>query len=287
VKPIRGGLLSGVVTAFLMLALYPASSWATYPGANGRIAYSESEGLRDDSEIITNAPTGGDPVHLTNNSIDDQEPSWSATGRRIAFTRWDGQDWEIWTMRAGGTGQRQVTDDRGHEGAPYFSPGGGRIVMATYQAISTVRTDGTDLRQLVSGLVSEPEYSPGGKRIVFAGLPDGFHKSGIWTVRRDGSHLRRVTRSPQEEDGFDSGPDWRPDGRRILYARCIASSEGAVTAASIPFARTAPETTSSPTPVRSRRPSTPPPGVAWRSDVASSTTSTRPEPFAPTSSQSA
>jgi hypothetical protein len=40
VKPIWGGLLSGVGVTLVLLALFPANSWATYPGADGRIGYS-------------------------------------------------------------------------------------------------------------------------------------------------------------------------------------------------------------------------------------------------------
>ena len=59
-KPIRGGLLSGLGVA-LLLAIVPATSWATYPGANGRIAYTEAPGESDphggyDGEIFTVPP---------------------------------------------------------------------------------------------------------------------------------------------------------------------------------------------------------------------------------------
>jgi Tol biopolymer transport system component len=208
----------------LLLALYPATSAATYPGANGLVAY---DGTAASSyEIFTVSPQGRDTTQLTNNLADDSGTSWSANGRKIAFARRDVQaGWDIWTMWADGTHQRQVTQTPGDEWAPYFGPGGHRIVMATDHAISTVRTDGTGRRQLRRGFLSQPEYSPNGKRVVFSGLPNSKNESGIWTIRRDGSHLRRVTRSPQDEDGYDASPDWRPDGRRIVYARCTSSSE--------------------------------------------------------------
>jgi TolB protein len=55
-------------------------------------------------------------------------------------------------------------------------------------------------------------------RIVF-GIERG-SLSSIYTVRPDGSGLRRLTVPPTRQDlGGDSGPVWSPDGRRIVFER--------------------------------------------------------------------
>src|ERR1700752_4916934 len=110
VNPIRRGLLSGLV-ALGLLALPPATSWAAFPGATGLIAYSEPraggfpnyEG--QNWEIFTIPPRGGDPTRLTDNAIADSQPSWSADGKKLTFTRgstYSGQNQNVWTMRADG-----------------------------------------------------------------------------------------------------------------------------------------------------------------------------------------
>ena len=68
VKPIRGGLLSGA--ALLLLALSPAASWATYPGAEGRIAYTgyPSGGPFNDYDINSVLPDGSSLRRLTTNT---------------------------------------------------------------------------------------------------------------------------------------------------------------------------------------------------------------------------
>jgi Tol biopolymer transport system component len=42
--------------------------------------------------------------------------------------------------------------------------------------------------------------------------------SGLFTVRANGTHLRRITPwRPDDGDPFDWSPDWSPDGRWILF----------------------------------------------------------------------
>ena len=207
-----------------MLAVYPASSWAAFPGANGLIAYSTGNIYRDSTtgEIFTISPAGGDPTPLTDNAIADTEPSWSADGRRLAFIRgsaYIGQSQNVWTMRADGTHQRQVTHGTTTESSPSFSPGGARIVMVrgwnTQGNIVIVRTDGTDPVRLTHGREArDPAFSPNGRRIVFAGAPSEERPRGIWVMRRDGTHKRLLATNPNHDS-----PDFDPDGSHIVFHR--------------------------------------------------------------------
>ena len=174
VRPIRGGLLSAVGGALLLLALSPTISSATYPGANGRIAY---------SGIFTVLPNGSGLQQLTSGG----DPSWSADGRSIAFTRSDGEAAEVWTMHADGTHERQVTHDGVAKANPSFSPSGRRIVFSTAPydreaAVFKIRPDGMKKRRIVGHLgpfATSPVFSPGGRRIAFEGAP----------ITRRGRHL--------------------------------------------------------------------------------------------------
>jgi Tol biopolymer transport system component len=233
-KPVRGGLLL-VATALALLVL-PATSLAAYPGRNGLIAYAGSEHSSSAarSEIFTIPPTGGDPTQLTHNGLLDATPAWSADGRRIVFMRGEDSKLAIWTMRANGRHQHQIIRlgfrASSSRVEPSFSPSGGRIVFELRRSIATVGIHGNNLRRLVIGSyrggVGSPEYSPDGKRIAFAGVPEGRDvRASIWTMDRDGSHLRRVTRPP-EEYGFDDGPDWSPDGRRIIFLHSECEERG-------------------------------------------------------------
>ncbi len=228
-KPIRGGLLSALGAAFILFAT-PAISWAAFPGANGLIAYSQAVGNLPQGghnwEIFTISPAGGDPTRLTDNAISDFLPSWSADGRRLAFIRASAYFANVWTMRADGTHQRQVTHGSLPKRSPSFSPGGGRIVMTRgwnggMGNIVIVRTDGTKSVRLTSGRwARDPAFSPNGRRIVFAGAPREEAASGIWVMRRDGTHKRLLAADPNSDS-----PDFDPDGSHIVFHRlhnCIS-----------------------------------------------------------------
>src|SRR6185369_8146898 len=79
---------------------------------------------------------------------------------------------------------------------------------------------------------AEGSYSPDGKLIVFCSLRDAFERElspdekkrfqtdpayfgEIYLMNADGSNQRRLTHSP----GYDGGPFFSPDGKRIIWRR--------------------------------------------------------------------
>ncbi len=71
---------------------------------------------------------------------------------------------------------------------------------------------------LLAGAGGSASGAPAQGRIAF-GLEHG-SLSSLYTVRPDGSGLRRVTVPPTRQDlGGDSGPVWSPDGRRLVFER--------------------------------------------------------------------
>jgi Tol biopolymer transport system component len=101
--------------------------------------------------------------------------------------------------------------------------------------IFIARRDGSNLRQLTTarGYDAEASFSPDGKLIVFCSLRDAYPTnklSGaelkhfetdpswfgeIYLINADGSNVRRLTHTP----GYDGGPFFSPDGKRILWRR--------------------------------------------------------------------
>jgi len=107
-----------------------------------------------------------------------------------------------------------------------WSPDGTRIAYVSDQTgssqIYAVNVDGTgSATQLTNSPAGKcnlsPRYAPEGDRIVFASDRGGGSACGgaaclaIYTMRADGSRVRKVT-----TDSLDAGvPDWSPDGNNI------------------------------------------------------------------------
>jgi TolB protein len=85
-----------------------------------------------------------------------------------------------------------------------------------------MRSDGSHVQRPThtSTANQRPAFSPGGRRIAFDSIrPNDY---GIWvngyeiyTVRRDGSHRRRLT--PSRATSF--APSFSPSGKKIGFAR--------------------------------------------------------------------
>jgi Tol biopolymer transport system component len=225
-KPIRGGLLSGVGAIVALLALSPTISWATFPGANGRIAFEGYPRVEypeiHQANIFTVLPSGSGLQQLTNDNDGESDPSWSADGERIVYIDGLPENPGVFTMSADGGNQTQVIE--GPHSNPHFSPGGRWIVYAndSVGSIVKVRTDGTDKLRLAGSDAERPVWAPSGWRIAFDRFGDGKRKDGIWKVHSDGTYQRQLT--DPGDSFYDKLIDWRPDGRRILYVRCKFSN---------------------------------------------------------------
>ena len=66
---------------------------------------------RGKSKIYTINVGGGGKVQLTDNNASDTDPNYSPSGKKIAYSGYDGTDYEIYTINSGGEGKFKVTDN--------------------------------------------------------------------------------------------------------------------------------------------------------------------------------
>ncbi len=99
---------------------------------------------------------------------------------RLANDLIEPNNFEVWVMNADGSNKRQITRLGVASFAPYFHPGGKKIIFATnYFAegpskrnfeIAMINIDGTGLKRITNfeSFDGFPMFSPDGKKIVFA-----------------------------------------------------------------------------------------------------------------------
>lgn len=147
---------------------------------------------------------------------------------RMAFVGMEGTVPAVFVRRLDGTGLTRIasgtTGSRvdwspdGHRLA-YAAPGttsGSRILWIADVDSGTTRM--VPLPDLPTAV--HPAWSPDGTRLAFSGLPvDGVRT--IYTVRLDGTDLKRLTPDPAGE----TMPVWSPDGTRIAYRRDTPAAE--------------------------------------------------------------
>ncbi|MGA4862652.1 amidohydrolase family protein [Streptomyces lavendulocolor] len=99
-------------------------------------------------------------------------------------------------------------------GAADLAPSGDRLIAEVQHVLWSVpRAGGAAVALTPAPLEpNRPVHSPDGSLVAFCAYRGGgFH---IWTMRPDGSDLRRRTDGPWD----DRGPAWSPDGSRLAFA---------------------------------------------------------------------
>jgi TolB protein len=125
-------------------------------------------------------------------------------------------------IRADGTGLRQLPQLTSGDDEPTWSPDGRRLAFVGRTLccnwLYTVRRDGMALRRVIAQQVRWPAWSTTGT-IAFVNYNDQSGRSvglkdGTYTIRPDGSRLRRAFRRYW---GTGQQPDWSPDGSTIAF----------------------------------------------------------------------
>jgi len=168
-------------------------------------------------------PDGSDQKRLTNNSANDEYPSWSPDRSQIVFASdRRGGPYELYKMKADGSDVVRLTNNT-QDLTPSWSPDGTQIAFMSYRNagkggdLYLMRADGGGVTRLTSSTDNDsyPTWHPSGKRIVFLreGPPPDYKK---FVCERD-----LVTGKTRQIIGCgQSGgrPEYSPDGGKIVFA---------------------------------------------------------------------
>src|SRR5919202_6803068 len=134
-------LLMVIATAAAALAVAGSAATparATYPGANGRLAFGMNVGGNVD--VYTVLPNGRDLRRLTDDRGFDACAAYAPDGKRIAYCSGAaGGPVQVWTMKQNGTDKQQVTHMSGPAIFPDFSTDGSSLVFTAKPAGSPTR----------------------------------------------------------------------------------------------------------------------------------------------------
>jgi Tol biopolymer transport system component/CubicO group peptidase (beta-lactamase class C family) len=195
-----------------------------------KIAFVHERG--GNAEILVMNADGTGQRNLTRNASRDEDPVWSPDGRQIAFARkvaWGaggvGGQFDVFVMKADGSGQRRLTRDPSGESHPAWSPDGRKIVFERHGGsgaggsswawydVYVVNADGsgrpTDLTKEARPRPNRasralPAWSPDGRMIAFLSSSDGNYD--VYVMNADGSGQTNVTRSRANESRFAWSP---------------------------------------------------------------------------------
>src|SRR5919107_861639 len=131
---------------------------------------------------------------------------------KIAYQGSDGQDAELYTIKSGGGGKKQLTDNGTGDYEPSYSPSGKQIVYSSRDApngdyeIYTINSGGGSKFNVTDNGADDyySSYSPSGKKIAYQGEDGANGDYEVYTINAGGGSKFNVT----DNNTGDYTPSW-------------------------------------------------------------------------------
>jgi len=196
----------------------------------------------DSYDIFKRPRTGGDLVRLTDNPAYDAEATIGPDGT-IVFTSLRDGDLNIYTMDSDGKNVKQLTDELGYDGGPFFSKDGTKICFRSFHPdtpeeeadyrslldrnlvrpgnleIWVMDADGSNKKRLTNNGRANfcPFFHPSGEKLIFTSNMNAEPRSrnfDLFMIDLDGENLEQVT----FDESFDGFPMFSPDGKQLAFS---------------------------------------------------------------------
>ena len=162
---------------------------------------------RGDSDIFIANLDGSNPRNMTNNPAIETSPTWSPSGRQIAYI--SGMPGQIFIRDADGSNLRKISKEGGDADSVAWSPDGKWLAFhwkprnsSNYDIFVSDAASGI-IRQITSGSGSNesPSWAPDSRHLIFQS-----NRTGKWQIHStllDRTDVRQIT-----ADGNNTSPAW-------------------------------------------------------------------------------
>lgn len=183
---------------------------------DSRIAYISTGGGRF-KEVYVSHLDGSEKVTVTNNRTINLSPSWTADGRFLLYTSYQGGNPALYLYDVLTGKETRFSSTGGSSLGGKWSPDG-RFVAASIERsgntdIHLLDRTGKMQRRLTdsSAIDVSPAWSPDGGQLVFVSNRSGGPQLYIMEIAS--GKTRRLTYN----GGYNTSPDWSPKGDKIAY----------------------------------------------------------------------
>jgi TolB protein len=194
-----------------------------------------AENAKGAGVVVANAGSETSQVIYSDPRRNVLGPQWSPKGDRIIFgigvfnaffngfhgvflkpgDRVEGGA-QVAMVNPDGSGFRELTSGPNNNAFPSMSPDGRRFVYRTFgpdgAGLRIMDIETKQVTPIASGYDNFPLWSPRGDLIMFSRQVERDYE--IYTIKPDGTGLKRLTHSP----GNDAHMAWSPDGEHIVFA---------------------------------------------------------------------
>jgi TolB protein len=146
------------------------------------------------------------------------DPAWRNSSEVATTLSYEG-DQDIYLVRSDGSVSRRLTNSKGIDVSPTFSPDGSKMAFVSSrngmpQIFIEDLQSGQTRRLTFSGRYNtQPSWSPAGDKIAYSTW-ENKGEINIFVINTDGSGLKQLT----AKSGENEAPSWSPDGEMIVFS---------------------------------------------------------------------